>query len=134
MTVVDLEYYTNTYIGAPVPEALFPRMLARALSAVETVTRRRVTEENITEYPDEVQTAYRNAVCAQIEYLVYNGIESANDGASSNDYTLGRIRVSSPAVSKTEKRGGNGMVCAQSIMILEITGLLSPAVPTFGGD
>ena len=95
--IVDIAYYTDTYIGAPVPEALFPRVLARALSAVETVTRRRVTEDNIANYPDDVQTAYRNAVCAQIEYLIYNGVEAANGGASSSDYTLGRISVSNNA-------------------------------------
>ena len=132
--IVDIAYYTDTYIGAPVPEALFPRVLARALSAVDTVTRRRVTEDNIANYPDDVQTAYRNAVCAQIEYLIYNGVEAANDGASSSDYTLGRISVSNNAYASAQSKAGNRLVCAQSMTLLEISGLLNPSVPTFGGD
>ena len=131
--IVDTYYYDNDYLGEPVPAAVFERYAKRAEEAVAAVTYNRVTEDNIERYPEYVQTAYKSAVCAQIEYYAYNGISSANDGASDSDYTLGRISVSKPNISAQEKRQGNRRVCASAVSLLELTGLMNPNVSVFGG-
>lgn len=131
--IVDTNYYDNAFLGEPVPAAVFERYAKRAEEAVAAVTYNRVTEDNIERYPEYVQTAYKSAVCAQIEYYAYNGISSANDGASDSDYTLGRISVSKPNISAQEKKRGNRRICASAVSLLELTGLMNPNVPVFGG-
>lgn len=131
--LVDDVYYSNKYFGEPVPAAVFGRYSKRAEEAVFAITRGRVTEDNIGQYPERLQTAYRSAVCAQIEYYAYNGIGAANDGASDSDYTLGRISVSKPAAGASSQKRENRAVCAQAVALLETVGLLSPVVPVSGG-
>lgn len=131
--IVDINYYDNDYFGEPVPAAVFERYAKRAEEAVAAVTYNRVTEDNIDRYPEYVQTAYKSAVCAQIEYYAYNGISSANDGASDSDYTLGRISVSKPAIGADDKKRGNRALCSAAIAYLERTGLMCAAVPVFCG-
>lgn len=131
--IVDIDYYDNVYFGESIPAAVFPRYAKRAEEAVAALTRNRVDSGNITQYPEFIQTAYRSAICAQIEYYSYNGISAANNGTSDDDYTMGRISVSKPSVSAQAVRRGNSSVCSQAVTLLECTGLLNPQCDVYGG-
>jgi hypothetical protein len=131
--IVDIDYYNNVYLGETIPAAVFPQYAKRAGEAVSVITYGRVTDSNIVQYPEDVQTAYRSAVCAQIEYYAYNGISAANDNTEGSDYSIGRISVSKPNISAQEKKRGNRSVCAAAVALLETTGLMCPARPAYGG-
>ena len=131
--IVDLEYYDNIYLGEPVPAAVFDRFSKRAEEAVSAITYNRVTADNIAVLPQFTRDAYRSAICAQIEYYAYNGISAANNGAPDSDYTLGRISVSKPNISASDKSHGNRAVCSAAVALLERTGLMCGAVPAYGG-
>ena len=131
--IVDIDYYDNVYFGESVPAAVFPRYSKRAEEAVAALTRNRVNSGNITQYPEFIQTAYRGAICAQIEYYSYNGISAANNGTSDDDYTMGRISVSTPSVSAQAAKRKNSSVCSQAVTLLECAGLLNPQCDVFGG-
>lgn len=123
MGVVDFTYYTETYFGEGVDEASFPALAARAEDIIGSLTHwvDADTLEGIT------LTLYKKAVCAEISYLAFNGMESvtASDGKG---FTVGKVTVHDGASTGAAKAGG--IVCPLSVQYLEQTGLLNPQVPT----
>jgi hypothetical protein len=77
------------------------------------------------------QTLYKKAVCAQIDFLSINGIDSVNETASAG-YTVGKVTVHGKASSAT---GGamSESISPLAVTYLEQTGLMNPQVPTFHG-
>lgn len=126
MAIVTYSYYTDTYNGEPVAVAAFPRFEARAEALIESITR----GVDFNRLPPAFQTAYKKAICAQIEYYAYNGINVATEGKSGGgSYTIGKISVSGG--------GGESMASAAYLSVapaarqaLELTGLLNRSVDT----
>ena len=81
--------------------------------------------------PSFTQTLYRLAVCSQVDFLAFNGVESMSAGES-DGFTVGKVRVDAKAASSA---GGamSASVSPAAKMYLEQTGLLYPGVPVFGG-
>ena len=127
MAIVDETYYNDTYYGEPVATADFPRYDARAETAIALITRGLVTADNLDDFPECIQTAYKNAICAQIEYYAINGIYVSSSGLDANDYTIGNISVRG---NNTKSSGFSSSVCPASLALLEQTGLLNPQVGT----
>lgn len=122
MAAVDYEYYTSTYIGDPsVTEADFLRMEARAEDLVNQLIRYQTV-------PTMWQTAYQNAICAQVDYYAIYGIDLAAGGIASTGFTVGKVSVS----DNQAMSGAASMVAPAARAYLEQTGLMKPSVPAAG--
>lgn len=128
MPYVDLEFYQTTYYGEPISPEDWGKYEARAQDAIDALTRYRVEQAGITSYPARLQTLIKKALCSQVEYYVLNGIDTATQGLSGSDFTVGKVSVRS---------GGSGVesgryatIAPAAIAYLEQTGLLGPQVGT----
>lgn len=129
MAIVTYEYYNNTYYGEPIAQAAFPRYELRAEELIASITR----GADYDSLPSAFQTAYKKAICAQVEYYVLQGINVATEGASTGDasYTIGKISVGrGGSGSSAAASGGYSMIAPAARGYLEQTGLLSRHVDT----
>ena len=129
MGVVDYEFYTTVYMGSDAQQASFPALCARASDVIGAVTHW-VDETVISRLPAHIQTLYKKAVCAQIDFLVINGTDSLNETATGG-FTVGKVTIQGRGQS-----GGGKMqesISPLAISYLEQTGLMNPQIPTFEG-
>ena len=128
--IVDYAYYTGTYKGTEANEASFPALNAHASRVIGAMTRWQVTEENFDTFPTFVRTLYKLALCAQVDYLAINGVESLNTTCGVG-FQVGKVRVDGTSRAAT---GGalSASVSPAAVAYLEQTGLLNPAVPVWG--
>lgn len=128
--IVDYAYYTGTYMGTETDQASFPALYAHASRVIGAMTRWQVTEENFATFPAFVQTLYKLALCAQVDTLSINGVESLST-TSGVGFTVGKVRVDANNRAAT---GGalSADVSPAAVAYLEQTGLLNPAVPVWG--
>lgn len=125
MAAVNYAYYTSTYKGDPsVTEADFLRMEARAEDIVNQVIR-------YQSVPAIWETAYQNAICAQVDYYAIYGIDLAAGGIASDGFTVGKVSVSGPS-GNGRMTGSASMLAPAARAYLEQTGLMNPAVPAAG--
>lgn len=130
MGVVDYQFYSEVYGGTDADEASFPALCARALDIVGAATHW-VDETTLATMPELVQTLYKKAVCAQVDFFSLNGTDSVNETASAG-FTVGKVTVHGKATST----GGGALsesISPLAIGYLEQTGLMNPQIPTFGG-
>lgn len=128
MAIVTYEYYNNTYYGEPIAQAAFPRYELRAEELIASITR----GADYDSLPSAFQTAYKKAICAQVEYYVLQGINVATEGGNSGgSYTIGKISVGrGGSGSSAAASGGYSMIAPAARGYLEQTGLLSRHVDT----
>lgn len=128
--IVDYAYYTGTYMGTEADNASFPALYAHASRVIGAMTRWQVTEENFATFPAFVQTLYKLALCAQVDTLAVNGVESLSTTGGVG-FSVGKVRVDAVASART---GGalSADVSPAAVAYLEQTGLLYPAVPVWG--
>ena len=91
---VDESYYYDTFNGESVESADFPGLCRRAGELIEELTLYRLTETGFLVMPVEMQTAVKNAVCAQIEYLDANGGAEMDMGNGMSGATLVKFSYS----------------------------------------
>ena len=128
--IVDNEFYYNVYMGSEADDASFPALCARAEDVVGALARWQVTEDNIGSYPEFVQTLYKKAVCAQIDYFAVNGLDSVA-GGTDRGFTVGKVSVSGKGGSELTRRGSMAdHLSPMVIMYLEQSGLMGPQVAT----
>lgn len=130
MGLVTYNYYTQTYMGEPVPQADFPRYDARAEELILGLINK--TEAEVTKLSADLQTAVQKAICAQIEYFWEYGIGVAVYGKEAGGgFTTGRVSVNNGSSSGAAS-GARSMIAPAVYTYLERTGLLNPAVPVAG--
>ncbi len=133
--IVDFSFYSTVYMGTEADETSFPALCARAEDIVGAMTRWAVTVNSIDQFHELVQTLYRKAICAQVDFLAVNGLDSLTIAAGAdNGFTVGKVSVhgrSGVAASAAGDMAGN--VAPLAMMYLEQTGLLNPAVPVVEG-
>lgn len=122
---VDKVYYYETFKGEPVDPADFPGLCRRAEELIEELTLYRLTETGFLVMPAELQSAVKNAVCAQIEYLDANGGAELDMGAGMAGGTLGKFSYSGSS-------SGNGST-EQSIFSPRAERILWPTGLTYRG-
>ena len=130
MGIVNFEYYSEVYMGQDATEASFPSLCARASDIVGALTHW-VDEATILTLPAQIQTLYKKAICAQIDFLAINGMDSLNETASAG-FTVGKVTVH----GKASAQGGGRLqesISPLAVGYLEQTGLMNPQVPTFHG-
>lgn len=130
MGVVDYTFYTEVYMGTDVDETSFPALCARASDVIGAVTHW-VDDATILKLPELFQTLYKKAICAQIDFLSINGIDSLNETETAG-FTVGKVTVHGRSANQ---RGGKltESISPLAIGYLEQTGLMNPQIPTLEG-
>ena len=129
MGVVDFEFYSTVYMGTDADEASFPTLCARASDVIGAVTHW-VDEQTIAKLPPLHQTLYKKAVCAQIDFLAINGMDSLNETATGG-FTVGKVTIHGKQNANGGKMQEN--ISPLAISYLEQTGLMNPQIPTVEG-
>lgn len=130
MGVVDWTFYNSVYGGTDATQQTFPALCARANDVIGAVTHW-VDDATILTLPVLHQTLYKKAVCAQIDFLAINGVDSLNETATGG-YTVGKVTIHARAASA----GGGKLsenISPMAIAFLEQTGLMNPQVATVEG-
>jgi len=130
MGVVDFTFYSTVYGGTDVDNTSFPALCARASDVVGAVTHW-VDENKVMTLPAPIPTLYKKAICAQIDFLAINGVDSINETATAG-FTVGKVTVH----GKSGNTAGGRMaenISPMAISYLEQTGLMNPQVPTIEG-
>ena len=125
---VDYAFYTGTYMGTEVDQTSFPALCARAEDVVGALTHWAVTPELFQTLPSSIQTLFRKAICAQVDYFAINGTEILADSGNGG-FTVGKVTVH----AKSSAYAGGSMKAAvgpMALAYLEQTGLMNPQVPT----
>lgn len=130
MGVVDWNYYVTVYGGTDAEQQTFPRLCARASDVIGAVTHW-VDDATIQKLPALHQTLYKKAICAQIDFLAINGMDSLNE-TETGGFTVGKVTVH----GKSSTAGGGRLsesISPLAVGYLEQTGLMNPQVRTFEG-
>ena len=129
--IVDYQYYSEVYMGTEVDQTSFPALNAHASRMIAAMTRWQVTEDNFAELHPLIQAQYRLAICSQIDFLSLNGMESIND-TGGGGFTVGKVTVHA---TQSSASGGamSASISPATLLYLEQTGLMNPAVPVVGG-
>lgn len=127
MAFVDETYYTETFLGLPIAAEDFARFESWAERAVGALTRWRITADNYDSLPTWMQTAYKDAICAQMTYYAQEGIDVAIKGVSDKSFSVGKVSVSNAA--KVE--GSGSMIAPLVYSILGQSGLIGAHVPVY---
>ena len=129
MGVVDYTFYSTVYMGTDATQASFPALCARASDVIGAMTHW-VDDAKIATMPVWIQTLYKKAVCAQVDFFAINGTDSVQETASSG-FTVGKVTIH----GKSNSEGGrlNESVSPLAISYLEQTGLMNPNVPCIEG-
>ena len=129
MGVVDYTFYSTVYMGKDADQTSFPALCARASDVIGAVTHW-VDDARILSLPAPIQTLYKKAVCAQIDFLAINGMDSLNE-TETGGFTVGKVTVH----GKSSAPGGklSELTSPLAIGYLEQTGLMNPQVPTLEG-
>ena len=130
MGVVDFTFYSTVYGGTDATEQTFPALCARACDVVGALTHW-VSDAEILKLPALFQNLYKKAVCAQIDFLAINGVDSLNETATGG-FTVGKVTIH----GKASANGGGKLqesVSPMAIAYLEQTGLMNPNVPCVEG-
>ena len=131
MGVVDFNFYSNVYGGTDADQVSFPALCARASDVIGAVTHWRVDKTTICNLPAMMQLLYRKAICAQVDFLSINGMDSLNE-TETNGWTVGKVTIHG---KQSTKAGGKmtESISPLAVMYLETTGLMNPQVPTLEG-
>ena len=128
--IVDYAYYTTVYMGTEADSASFPALCSRASDVVGAMTRW-IDPETLDGY---ALTLYKKAICAEVDHFALNGLDSASGGID-RGFTVGKVSINSKSVTDTIRKGAmDGHVSPLTVMYLEQTGLMNPAVPVVGGS
>ena len=130
MGMVDFTFYSTVYMGTDADNASFPALCARASDVIGAVTHW-ADEATISKLPVIYQNLYKKAICAQIDFLAINGMDTLNESGSDGGWTVGKVTVH----GKTGSTGGKmaESISALAIGYLEQTGLMNPNIPTIEG-
>jgi len=131
MPYVTATYYRDTYGGVDVSTWArdFDKYEARAERMIDLLTRGRIKAAGIDSFPAAVADLIRNAVCAQIEYYAWNGLDTSINGTTNTgSFTVGRVSVSGGS-NNGEQDGASSMIAPAARAYLEQTGLLYAGVP-----
>ena len=129
MGVVDFTFYSSVYGGTDATQQTFPALCARACDVIGAVTHW-VDDATISELPYLMQNLYKKAICAQIDFLSINGMDSLNETVTGG-FTVGKVTVQ----GKGNASGGKlqESISPLAISYLEQTGLMNPQIPTVEG-
>ena len=124
--IVDYAIYVQCYMGEPIPPEDFMRASAKAERAIKKLTHGR----DYNALPEWQQKAYKEAICAQIEYYAVYSTEVSVAGNVAPEWTVGKVHVGGGRQDSGTATGASTMIAPGAIAALEQTGLLNPDVCT----
>lgn len=122
---ITYEWYKTVFMGTEADATQFPAFCARAADCVGAMTR----WVDVSTLPAHIQSLYKKAICAQVDYFAVNGLDSVA-GGNTRGFTVGKVSVT--AMSGSEIKGMGLMhehISPLALMYLEQTGLMNPSVP-----
>ena len=126
MAYVTEEFYKDTWHGEELSPENFTKYNERAQIVIDTMTGYEIakTEKGLDDFSEFIQGQVRKAVCAQIDYIAVNGIETITTGEGNNaqDATIGGFHYGSKTASSTKL---SNVLAPLVVMLLEPTGLLT---------
>ena len=135
MALVDYCYYSNEYMGEPIAIADFPRFERRAEDIIAGATQNRYYNFynrccalGYTDKAEALESVYKKAICAQIEYLKASGILSVTTGSSGDSYTVGKVTVNKGGTGAYFSNRGAAILSPLAQSYLEQTGLLTRVI------
>ena len=129
MGVVDFTFYSTVYGGTDATQTTFPALCARASDVVGAVTHW-ADENKVVTLPAPIPVLYKKAICAQIDFLALNGLDTLNEGETGG-FTVGKVTIHGKASTGGGKLSES--ISPLAIGYLEQTGLMNPQVPTVEG-
>ena len=127
MPYVDLSYYLDTY-GGDWPEHLtsedFTKYETRASLVIDSLISSNIPAQGFEDLHPLVQKAIKNAVCAQIEYMLKNGTDALH-GVQPGSVHIGNF---SYQVSSPSNNGNSSGISPEAILHLSSSGLLYQGV------
>lgn len=118
MPYVDATYYTGTYKGESVNEADFSTFEMRSSEMIDEITSYRMDPDSLLLEPEDIKTRFKNAVCAQIEYISENGGSEVYTSDNIQSAGLGKFNYSSSGSA------GSKAIAPMVCTYLNPTGLL----------
>ena len=129
MALVTLEYYQDTFLGEPVTADEFPRYELRAEELILSLIR--MNETKAAALPEDTLTAVQKAICAQVDALAINGLDSiAVQGSAGGGFTVGKVTVQAKAQAEAKAGTLSAAISPMAASYLEQTGLMGPQVDT----
>ncbi|WP_262315376.1 hypothetical protein [Lacticaseibacillus parakribbianus] len=134
--LVDQEYYAQTFMGQPVPEAVWPRYERAAEEAVNSLCHGFFDAHGLADLQLVTdQTRVKNAICAQIEFYQDQGGVTTNERAAAQEgaksFTLGSFSMTAPTGAAASVEW-TGAVDDRVVRYLQPTGLLYGGVHQYG--
>lgn len=127
MAIVSYTFYTDSYGGTAIAATDWHSLEAKAETLIDALTGGAIYET----LPESIMKAVSNAICAQADYINYEGDSVALMGVTETSYTLGKIRVDGEK-AKAESSNFSSMICPAARVYLERTGLLYRGIPVLG--
>ena len=128
MPYVDLTYYLNTY-GGNWPSNLtsddFTKLETRASLVIDSLTNLNAQVQGFDNLPSLMQQAIKNAVCAQIEYMLKNGTDALH-GIQLSSVSIGSFNYQ--VSSASDSRISAGGISPEVMLHLSSSGLLYAGV------
>ena len=133
MAIVDAAYYVTVYMGREAPECEFPALEARAEDIIGAMTRWQATGDTIASLSPYQRTLVKKAICAQVDFLAVNGLDSIA-GGTGQGFTVGKVSISGKSGSDLAHKGAMAeYISPMALTYLEQSGLMNPAVPVVEG-
>lgn len=127
MSYVDLDYYTDEYMGAEITDTSeFERMEKRASEVVDQLTHYRI--KDLESLAEPIRERVKKAVCAQIEfYTLSGGYEATVEQGDMQSVSIGGFSYTQGSARETAN-----FVAQNVVGHLKQTGLLYSGVSVRG--
>ncbi|MBU8773189.1 hypothetical protein [Cytobacillus oceanisediminis] len=131
MPYIDKAFYTDVYMGTPIDEGAFPRLLERACDTIDHLTNYALVGLDLDTMHQVIQLNVKKAVAAQLEYLSLSG-----EGAVHGESTANNISIGNFSYSEGQKQSGlsreQRMISPATVSFLRATGFLNRGVSVRG--
>lgn len=127
MPYIDHDFYEFCYIGESFAYEDFDRYEQRAEEVVDQLTGYVIRQRGLDTFSEFIRGQIRLAVAAQVEFYVLEGITVATDGVVQDNFTVGKVSVSSGSGRASSSRAGSlggRSACPKTVALLAPTGLL----------
>lgn len=119
------------YYGDMMDEDTFKSVVNPSCTKIDEITSFKVAREGIDSLPPFIQELFKKACMAQCAYFNYYGLDTQYTGVSEENYTVGKVSVSTPSVASATQGRNYNSVSPEAISLLEQTGLLNRSVSVF---
>lgn len=124
-----LTYNEYAAMGVGVSETDFPAFDTAAENLIDVATKFAAID-GLENFPARVQTLFKKAIVAEIDYLSIYGLEFAYTGAKPQGFRVGEVSVTNHSAARSEVQFS--ALSPVALSILEQTGLMSRHVQVVG--